>query len=60
MMEMLLRVMKFAVDSTSALHSTAADLSSSNASNIVFDGKSSNDGTRVVGDWSQLRGEFSI
>ena len=56
----VLRVMKFAVDSTSALHSTAADLSSSNASNIVFDGKSSNDGTRVVGDWSQLRGEFSI
>ncbi len=56
----VLRVMGFAVDSTSALHSTAANLSSSNASNIVFDGKSSNDGTRVVGDWSQLRGEFSI
>ena len=56
----VLRVMGFAVDSTSALYSTAANLSSSNASNIVFDGKSSNDGTRVVGDWSQLRGEFSI
>ena len=57
----VLRIMKIKATAPASLAAIDAGvLSSSNASNIVFDAKTANDGTRVAGDWSKLRGEFSI
>ena len=57
----VLRIMKIKATAPASLAAiNGGVLSSSNASNIVFDAKTANDGTRVAGDWSKLRGEFSI
>ena len=57
----VLRIMKIKATAPASLAAIDGGvLSSSNASNIVFDAKTANDGTRVAGDWSKLRGEFSI
>ena len=55
----VLRVMSLKATAPASLTAiNGGVLNSSNASNIVS--ISSSDGTKVIGDWSKLRGEFSI